>query len=150
MVSVLFHLTDWQQYPGVDNPQSIMHQWIHNCKSLGVDRLIMIDSTTYHIGQYYNHVSSDILFKRYTTLDECINDNIGENFIFLEINDKSTCLTKFIHPESAICVVGPNHNSVVSSSEPYAWLLIPSNINYALYDHAAINITLYDRLLKTM
>lgn len=148
MVKVVFHFTDWDQYPGTDNPQSIIYKWLHNSMSFGVDKIIMIDMSTYKIGQYYNHNRSDIEFERFSTLDEAMDKYSGDNWIFIEIHSKSTPINDFSHPENATYVVGPNHNSINASKKPHEWLEIPSNINYPLYDETAMMITLYDRQIK--
>lgn len=149
MVGVLFHLTDWEQYPGTDNPQNTIKQWFQHAMAFGVDTVIMVDETTYKIGQYYKHNRSDIDFKRYESLDECIEDNETINFVFLELKDIASSLKDFQHPtDNVIYVTGPNHNSITSSYEPYEWIQIETKSDHALYDQMASVITLYDRLRK--
>lgn len=148
MITVVFHFTDWDNYPGTDNPQSLMHKWRHNSCALHVDKLVMIDSSTYKIGKYYNHTSSDISFERFETLDDFLNQYTG-TVVCLEIKDGASTLCDFVHPEGDVAYIsGPNHSSISSDIVVDHWVKIPSNLNYPLYDDSAIMVTLYDRLVK--
>jgi hypothetical protein len=150
MITVVFHFTDWDQYPGVENPQSMMYKWIHNSLAFDVYKLIMIDCSTYKIGQYYNHVTSDILFERYNSLEDAMNAYPDGNWVFIELDEKAFDMKDFQHPENPFYVVGPNYGDVTSSIEPKYWLRIPTVKNYPLFDETALMITLYDRTIKNI
>lgn len=149
MVTVVFHLTDWVAYPGTDNPQSLMHTWLHNCAGLGVDKLVMIDTTTYKLGKYYKHTITDIDFELVDDLALYLQDKT-EDVIFFELVNNSTCLSNFTHPTNAIYVVGPNHSSlsIYPNITPNHWVKVPSNVNYPLYDQSVVTIAMYDRIVK--
>lgn len=158
MVTIIFHMTDWEQFPGSDNPRSQMNNWCQNIKAFGVNKLVMIDKTEFKLGQYYKHDDLDLIFERYDSIsDYFINYPIEtNNYVFLElktfINNFDYInypLSTYNHPENAIYVVGPDFSSIEPLDESSGdWVYIDTPNNMALYAHAAIMITLYDRSLK--
>lgn len=148
MVTTVFHFTDFDSYPGGDLPQSTMSAWVHNVKAFGVDKIIMIDKTSFGIGQYYKHTDETIIFERYETLEECMEIYKDSNWIFLEYKEDSEDLLEFKHPDNPIYVVGPDFLSIITENEPDYWLKIPMLHHRPLYAHTAMMVVLYDRMIK--
>jgi tRNA(Leu) C34 or U34 (ribose-2'-O)-methylase TrmL len=148
MVTVVFHFTDFDDYPGGDLPQSTMSAWVHDVKAFGADKIIMIDKTSYRIGKYYNHNDDSILFERYETLEECMDMYPNDMWVFIEMDDRSVNLTEFNHPDNVTYVVGADFSRILCEREPNMWLKIPMLHHRPLYAHVAMMIVLYDRMLK--
>ena len=150
MVTVVFHFTDWDDYPGGDLPKSTVSVWIHDVKAFGADKLIMIDKTSFRIGQYYQHSDDTILFERYDSLEECLEKYPDENWVFVEIDEKSVMLNEFEHPENPIYVVGADFSRILNESniEPKHWVKIPMLHHRPLYAHVAMMTVLYDRMIR--
>lgn len=148
MVTVVFHFTDFDDYPGGDLPQSTMSAWVHDVKAFGADRIIMIDKTSYNIGLYYKHNDDSIIFERYESLEECMLMNSDSTWVFVEMDEKSVNLKEFVHPENPIYVVGADFSRILSQTEPDMWLKIPMLHHRPLYAHVAIMIVLYDKMIK--
>jgi hypothetical protein len=148
MVTAVFHFTDFDDYPGGDLPQSTMSAWVHDVKAFGVDKIIMIDKTSFGIGRYYKHSDEIIIFERYETLEDCMDIYPDSNWIFLEYEEHASDLTTFIHPENPIYVVGPDFLQIITERQPDFYVKIPMLHFRPLYAHVAMMITLYDRMIK--
>lgn len=150
MVTVVFHFTDWEGYPGGDTPKNTMPVWVQDVTAFGVDRIIMIDKTTFKIGQYYVHAPDNIKFERYDSLEECMEKYPDGNWVFIETNNNGKNLMNFEHPkENCFYVVGSDLYSIKNIKyEPTHWVEIPM-VNYSpLYAHPAMMVVLYDRMIK--
>jgi hypothetical protein len=84
MTTVVFHFTDFDDYPGGNLPQSTMSAWVHDVKAFGADKIIMIDKTSFGIGRYYKHNDDSIILERYESLEECMDLYTDSKWIFLE------------------------------------------------------------------
>jgi hypothetical protein len=150
MVTVVFHFTDFDDYPGGDLPQSTMSAWVHDVKAFGADKIIMIDKTSYGIGQYYKHNDESIIFERFESLETCMEHYSDLTWIFIELDDRSIDLIGFEHPENPVYVVGADFSRIHSTIEPDIWLKIPMLHHRPLYAHVAMMTVLYDRMVKTL
>jgi hypothetical protein len=148
MVTVVFHFTDFDDYPGGDLPQSTMSAWVHDVKAFGADKIIMIDKTSYKIGNYYKHNDDTIAYERYESIEECMLHYSDSTWIFVELDDKSVDLKEFVHPSNAIYAVGADFSRILSQTEPDIWLRIPMLHHRPLYAHVAMMTVLYDRMIK--
>lgn len=148
MVTVVFHFTDFDDYPGGDLPQSTMSTWVHDVKAFGADKIIMIDKTSYQIGNYYKHNDDSIIFQRYESLETCMDSNPDNTWVFVEMDEKSVDLKQFTHPENPVYVVGADFSRILSEKEPDIWLKIPMLHHRPLYAHVAMMTVLYDRMIK--
>jgi len=156
MVTILFHLTDFDPLYGLESPKNYINEWMQIAKAFGVDKIIMIDRTQFKLGKYYNHRSSDIGYEYYETLENSYDVHKDKNWVFFE--DKETMeshnvqissLTNFKHPENPIYVIGPNFGTY--NKEPYYndfWVYIEMVSPNPLYGTQAIPIVLYDRMMK--
>lgn len=150
MTTVVFHFTDWDDYPGGNLPKSIMSVWVHNVRAFGADRIIMIDKTRFKIGLYYEHSDDSILFERFETLEECMDAYPNDSWVFIELNEDSVNVNTFTHPENCFYVVGADFSSLLCTKQPTHWVRIPMIQHRPLYSHVAMMTVLYDRFIKTL
>jgi hypothetical protein len=151
MVTVIFHLTDWEQHPGLDNPRSQMFQWLQNLKAFGVNKLVMIDETTFKVGTYYQHSDEEIEFELATDLNEYLNKlNTDQEIIVLSGENGSVTLKDFVHPKDAIYIVGPDFQAIEIKTTPDFKLTIQTKTSKLLYAHVALMIVINDRYIKTL
>lgn len=157
MITVLFHLTDFDPIYGIENPRTYLNQWIQTIKAFGVEKLILIDNTEFKLSNYYTHRDSTFLFEKYNSLDEAINLYQSNSWIVLESYDilninelNSTNLINFIHPISnVIYLFGPDFGSVsynnINNKYPVYIQMVNQNPLYAI---SAVSIVLHDRISK--
>lgn len=157
MVTVVFHLTDFDPLYGLESPRNHINEFVQLCQAFGVDKIIMIDKTEFKIGQHYSHKSSNILYDYSTSLEDLYDSCSGEMiWVFMEAKDSiiidditPKALKEFIHPENAIYVVGPDFTTI--NPQPFynnEWVYIEMLKFNPLYGKYAISIMLYDRLIK--
>jgi len=161
MIHVAFHFEDWTQHIGVPEPKSTIYRWCHNMTALGVSKIWMIDCTTFQIGQYYNHLNSDIEFERVTTLEEVESAVPDLDRVYLEVLDAteshagSIDLTDFVSPDNVLYVVGRDTSLIPFSEERNGenchWVHIPMAKEDSSY-HAeiAMCIALWKKLCDEM
>jgi len=160
MITVVFHLTDWEQFPGMDNPRSQMYVWLLNAKGLGADKLVMIDKTKMSIGNYYKHEDAEVLFEKFDRVEDFLDTLPDETEkVILEVpRGESTCQeVKTLGPpsEDVVYVVGPDDGSVNlfnldGKYKNLSWVYI--NIprpQVALYSHLAAMLALYSRFSES-
>ena len=148
MITVVFHFTDFDDYPGGDLPKSTASAWVHDVRAFGADKIIMIDKTSFKIGQYYQHNDESIIFERYDSLEECMDAYKNENWVFIELDEKSIDLLEFEHPENCFYVVGADFSRIICEYQPKYWVKIPMIHNRPLYAHVAMMTVLYDRMIN--
>lgn len=159
-LQVAFYFEDWVQHIGASEPKTTLHKWCHNMKALGVDKIWMIDSTTFNIGQYYVHKDSEIEFELVQNLEEIESKISGDvHRVYLEIvsatDDRaaSTNMLEFVHPQNALYVVGRDTSSIEylleRSGDNCSWVHIPMvNERYSFYADTAVCVALFHRMCK--
>ena len=69
--------------------------------------------------------------------------------VCVEINEKSRCITNFIHPERAFYIFGPEDGSVPKNIMDRCKHIISIPTKHCLNLASTVNVVLYDRLLKS-
>jgi len=157
MIAVVFFFEDVTANIASGIPEATVERWVYSAKFLGADKLIMIDKTTFRIGQYYRHADSEIEFERFERLEEAEAVHPDAAWVFLE-NKKAldaagvscTRMDKFAHPVGdTIYVVGADSGShdIVTGREEGIWINIPAP---DMWSEAAMAICLYDRRIKEL
>lgn len=155
MIGVAFYFEDVVRNISSGVVDAVMDRTVMDCKNLGATHLFMVDATQYRIGQYYQHVDSEIEFGYYTAIDEVEEDNLSTPFVYLEreitlddleVGDKHN-LISFVHPESVIYVVGADMGSatIIPGRLDKQWVYVPVNM---LWAETTLKLCLYDRLVK--
>lgn len=158
MITVVFHLTDFDPTYGIPSPQNHIHEWIQTCNAFGVDNLIIVDKTQFKIGQYYRNNSFGIDLKVFDSVDEYYNfaNNGQQEWVFFESEDSIKefsnnihSLQSFNHSENNVYVFGPDVGSLMIPSYKNSTLIfIESNGKFPLYAKCAASIVLHDRYIK--
>ena len=156
-VMIAFYFEDLMKSVSSGIPDATIFRWRQNAKALGVTHLLMIDVTTYQIGQYHNNPDSEIIFERFKNLSEIEKKYPDYKMVFFETPNtlegkkiKYEFLPKFKHPNKAIYVVGPDgvYIDMTKDREKKKWVVIPSIFRDAIWAETAMAIALYDRFLK--
>ena len=156
---IAFYFEDLMKSVSSGIPEATIFRWRQNARALGISHLLMIDITTYKIGQYHNNPDSEIIFERFTDLSQIEEKYPDYKLVILETpntleakNIKYEYLPNFKHPTKAIYVVGPDGELVdlTIGREKEKWVVIPSVVRHAIWAETAMAITLYDRFLKSI
>lgn len=156
-VAVAFYFEDLMKNVSSGIPEATIFRWRQNAKAFGVKHLMMIDVTTYKIGQYHQNPDGEVIFERFNDLSEIEKNYPDHELVLLETpntleakNIKYEYLDKFIHPEKAIYVVGGDsgNSDMISGRENKKWVVIPSTFDQPIWSDTAVTIALYDRYIK--
>lgn len=161
MLHAVFYFEDWTQHVGASEPKATILRWLHNMKTLGVDKLWMIDKTTFQIGQYYSHHDANIQFERVTCLSEICEKLSGEDieWVFLELvrsmpdKENSVSLVGFAPPENAIYIVGGDACGIEipegeNPDNVCHWVHVPMAIDLSFYAETTMAIALWNRVIN--
>jgi len=158
-VYVSFYFEDWEQFSYGADLSAIINRWRLNARAMNIDGIAMIDITRFLVGQYYNHLDTEIDYLYTTSIDELEAAAPTLPFVFLEGKEKLdsvgitgyTRLDQFVHPEpNAVYVFGPNGpTGDLPTLRPLAtWVYIPCMPGEVLYAEEACAMVMYDRYLK--
>ena len=120
-------------------------RWIFNARNLGATHVLIIDQTQHKIGKYLSFSDDEVDVRIFDSLAEAQDAfKTGISWIYLENEAtlRGVDLSDFIHPDSAIYVVGGNHCGIVGEIGPNVVNLPVEN----LFAEAAGTIILWDRL----
>jgi len=160
--SIAFHFEDLKTSVSSGWPDSVMERWTQNARAGGVDNIIMIDQTTYKIGQYYKHPVIDPVFTYHQSLQELEDANPTATFVYFEqksfldsLGITSTILTDFVHPDPStndvIYVVGPDSKSVPTTGrESATWVSIPAVVDQMYWAEQVAGVVIWDRYNKSL
>jgi len=157
-IKIAFYFEDLMKNVSSGIPEATIFRWRQNAKALGVTHLLMIDITTYQIGQYHNNPDGEVIFERYQNLSQIEKKYPNFKMVILETPNtleakkiKYQHLPEFKHPKKAIYVVGPDSEPVdlTQGKRDNKFVVIPSDYRNAIWAETAISIALYDRFVKT-
>lgn len=155
-IHIAFFFEDWVQHIGASEPHTTLHRWCHNMKTLGVEKIYMIDSTTFQIGKYYKHNDANIDFEMVTQLED-IESNIesDRSIVYIEKvsagnqSEESESIFTFVHPPKALYVVGRDTAGLEfnESRTGYRrhWVHMPMKQELSFYADTAMALVLYAR-----
>lgn len=155
MIGIVFFFQDSQTNFHPETMSPMVDRIIFNARNLGATHVFMIDQTKFKIGQYYEHSDSQIAFQRFESLEELEKTYPKVKFVYfenaraLEKAGIKSCalLPDFAHPSEAIYVFGTETGGIsISGREDKIWVSIPVE---NLWAEGAMNICLYDRLIKS-
>ena len=145
-------MTSWDGEP---SPLNQMHRWVHGMYALGATDLVMIDKTTFRVGQYYTP-PAEINFHRYETLEDAETAFGNASWVYLENESVLTSagcayapLEAFQHPnEPVIYTVGPDLGVLsVTERKNCSWVSIPTKPKTLFAEQTAL-LALYSRWLQ--
>ena len=153
MIGIAFHFQDPQTnfFSGIMD--TVLDRIIFNARNLGATHVFMIDQTRYRVGQYYQNSDSQVVLQRFESLQELETAYSNVPFAYFEnvralekVGIVSTSLPEFIHPSDVIYVFGTDSGGLQAlGKESKTWVSIPVE---NLWSEGALNICLYDRLVK--
>lgn len=156
MKSVLFFLEDADTDPnGLVSPELKIRRLAITCRSLGINELVLVDLTTYRVGQYYRHCSESFSFRYYTDFTKAVRDFEGREIIVLDL--PGNIKKRGFEPENlmgtecggdALYVVGPDGINIFDltdfPAQSLRWVYIPCRQPGLLYAEHALVIALYE------
>lgn len=88
MNAILFFLEDSDLSPeGLVSPISKIRRLSISYRSLGVDKIIMVDKTRYRAGKYYTHSSESVEFEYYDDILEVLHKYSSMDIFVLDLFD---------------------------------------------------------------
>lgn len=128
---------------------------IFDARNLGATHVLLVDATQYGLSRFYGHSDSQIVFERYETLEQAEATYPDVPRVYLEneatllaSGTTGTPLAGFVHPASAIYVVGKDAGGgITTGRKQKTWVYMP----YAnLWASSTLAIILHDRRAKSI
>lgn len=144
-VAVAFFFEDNRSNVSSGIPDATMERWCMTMEALGVDKLNMIDITTYKIGQYYKHITANVEFMYFQSIEEVVSHY--SDWTIVGIEQDGIPLPEFEHPEKdTLYIVGADSSSLDKFKFDMKINIPASNPSMPYWSEHAAALVLYDRL----